>query len=71
MYIQRLAESLVQKSFFFFEIFSFEVDAYMCVQKTFLALLPTALKNILRCSLQRLNFFFVKVHFLSAVGYNA
>jgi hypothetical protein len=34
MYIQRLAESLVQKSFFFFEIFSFEVDAYMNVQKT-------------------------------------
>jgi hypothetical protein len=44
MYIQRLAENLVQKAFFIFEIFSFEVDAYMCVQKTFLALSPTALK---------------------------
>ncbi len=35
MYIQRLAENFVQKAFFFFEIFSFEVDAYMYVQKTF------------------------------------
>jgi hypothetical protein len=35
MYIQRLAEKFVPKAFFVFEIFSFEVDAYMYVQKTF------------------------------------
>jgi hypothetical protein len=35
MYIQRLAENLVQKSFLVFEIFSFEVDASMYVQKMF------------------------------------
>jgi hypothetical protein len=35
MYIQRLAENLVQKGFFVFEICSFEFDAYMYVQKTF------------------------------------
>jgi hypothetical protein len=35
MYIQRFAENLVQKGFFVFEIFSFEVDAYMYVQKRF------------------------------------
>jgi hypothetical protein len=35
MYIQRLAENLVKKDFFIFEIFSFEVDAYMYVQKRF------------------------------------
>jgi hypothetical protein len=34
MYIQRLAENKVKKSLFFFEIFSFEVNAYMYVQKT-------------------------------------
>ncbi len=34
MYIQRLAKYLVQKAFFVFEIFSFEVDAYMYIQKT-------------------------------------
>ncbi len=44
MYKQRLAESLVQKAFFVFEILSFEVDTYMYIQKTFFALLPTALK---------------------------
>jgi hypothetical protein len=36
MYIQRLAENLVQKAFFVFEIFSFEVDAYVYAQKLFL-----------------------------------
>jgi hypothetical protein len=35
MYIQRLAENLVQKAFLVFEIFCFEVDTYMYVQKTF------------------------------------
>ncbi len=35
MYVQRLAENLFQKGFFIFEICSFEVDAYMYVQKTF------------------------------------
>jgi hypothetical protein len=35
MYIQRLAENYVQETFFVFEIFSFEVDAYMYIQKTF------------------------------------
>jgi hypothetical protein len=35
MYIQRLAENLVQKGFFVSEICSFEIDAYMYVQKTF------------------------------------
>jgi hypothetical protein len=35
MYIASLAENLVQKAFSIFEIFSFEVDAYMYVQKTF------------------------------------
>ncbi len=35
MYKERRAENLVQKAFFFFEIFSFEVDAYMYVQETF------------------------------------
>jgi hypothetical protein len=35
MYIQRIAENLVQNAFLGFEIFSFEVDAYMYVQKTF------------------------------------
>ncbi len=35
MYIQRLAEKLIQKAFLVFEIFSFEADAYMYVQKTF------------------------------------
>jgi hypothetical protein len=34
MNIQKLAENLVQKDFFVFEIFSFEVDAYMYVQKS-------------------------------------
>jgi hypothetical protein len=34
MYIERLAENLVQKECLVFEIFSFEVDAYMYVQKT-------------------------------------
>jgi hypothetical protein len=29
MYVKRLAENLVQKAFFVFEIFGFEVDAYM------------------------------------------
>jgi hypothetical protein len=33
MYIQRLAENLIQKAFFVFEVVSFEVDAYMYVQK--------------------------------------
>jgi hypothetical protein len=45
MYIQRLAENFVKKAFFAFEIFSFEVDAYMYVVRTkndFLALSPTA-----------------------------
>jgi hypothetical protein len=37
MYTQRFAENLVQKAFFAFEIFDFEVDAYMYVQKTFLS----------------------------------
>ncbi len=31
---QRLAENFVRKAFFVFEIFSFEVDAYMYIQKT-------------------------------------
>jgi hypothetical protein len=44
MYIQRLAKNFVQKAFFVFKIFSLEVDAYMYVQKRFLALLPMALK---------------------------
>ncbi len=44
MYIKRLAENFVQKAFFVFEIFSFEVDAYMYVQERLLALSPTALK---------------------------
>jgi hypothetical protein len=35
MYIRRLAENLVHKGFFVFQIFSFEVDAYMYIQKTF------------------------------------
>jgi hypothetical protein len=35
MYIKRLAENFVQKAFFVFEIFSFEVNAYMYVQKPF------------------------------------
>ncbi len=35
MYIQRHSESKVQKSFLVFEIFSFEVDASMYLQKTF------------------------------------
>jgi hypothetical protein len=35
MYIRRLAENFVQKAFFVFGIFSFEVNAYMSVQKTF------------------------------------
>ncbi len=35
MYIQRIAENLVQNAFLGFEIFRFEVDAYMYVQKTF------------------------------------
>ncbi len=35
MYIKRLVENFVQKAFFVFEIFSFEVDAYMYVQKRF------------------------------------
>jgi hypothetical protein len=35
MYMQRLAKNLVQEVFFVFEIFSFEVDAYMNVQKMF------------------------------------
>jgi hypothetical protein len=35
MYIQRLTENLVQKGFFVFEIFSFEVDAHMYLQKSF------------------------------------
>jgi hypothetical protein len=33
MYIERLAENLVQKAFSVFEIFSFEVAAYMYLQK--------------------------------------
>jgi hypothetical protein len=37
MYIQRLVKNLVQKTVFVFEIFSFEVDAYMYVQKTYKA----------------------------------
>ncbi len=41
MYIQRLAENFVQKAFFIFEIFSFEFDLYMYVQKTFFAQSPT------------------------------
>jgi hypothetical protein len=40
MYKQRLAENLVQKGFFVFEICSFEVDAYMYVQKTFFCTVP-------------------------------
>jgi hypothetical protein len=46
MYIQRLAENFVQKAFLVFEIFSFEVDAYMYIMyiKRFLALSPTVLK---------------------------
>jgi hypothetical protein len=47
MYIKILTESFVQKAFFVFEIFSFEVNAYMYVQKTI----------FLRCRLQRLSFF--------------
>jgi hypothetical protein len=35
MYIERLAENFAQKTFSVFEIFSFEVDAYMYLQKTF------------------------------------
>jgi hypothetical protein len=35
MYIQRLAENLVQKASFVLEVLSFEVEAYMYVQKTF------------------------------------
>jgi hypothetical protein len=35
MYIQRKAENLIQNAFLGFEIFSFEVDEYMYVQKTF------------------------------------
>ena len=33
MFIQRLAVNYVQKAFFVFEIFSFEVDAYTYIQK--------------------------------------
>jgi hypothetical protein len=35
MYMERIGESLVQKAFYVFEIFSFEVDAYMYVKKRF------------------------------------
>jgi hypothetical protein len=35
---------LFKKAFSVFEIFSFEVDAYMYVQKSLLALSPTARK---------------------------
>jgi hypothetical protein len=35
MYIQRLAENLVQKEFFVFETISFEVDAYKYVHIAF------------------------------------
>jgi hypothetical protein len=45
----RIPGNLVQKAFFVSEIFSFEVDAFMYVQK----------KKILRCRLQRLSFFSV------------
>jgi hypothetical protein len=55
--MKRLAENFVQKAFLVFEIFSFEVNVYMYVQKT-------ALKFFLRCSLQRLQFF-------SVVAYSA
>jgi hypothetical protein len=48
MYMQRLSKDLVQKAFFVFEIFSFEVDAYMKVQKTCFSAVV-----FLRCSQQR------------------
>ncbi len=35
MYVQKIAENFVQKAYFVLEIFSFQVDAYMYVQKTF------------------------------------
>ncbi len=35
MHIERLADNYVKKAFSVFEIFSFEIDAYMYVQKTF------------------------------------
>jgi hypothetical protein len=41
MYIQKLAEKFVQKAFSVYEIFRFEVDAYMYVQKLFYAQSPT------------------------------
>jgi hypothetical protein len=47
MYIKRLVENLVHKAFFVFEIFSFEVDAYMYIQKTFFRAVALLL---LRCS---------------------
>jgi hypothetical protein len=34
MFIERLAENFVLKAYSVFEIFSFEVDAYMYLQKT-------------------------------------
>jgi hypothetical protein len=37
MYIQKLAENLIKKGVFVFEIFSFKADAYMCLQKMFCA----------------------------------
>jgi hypothetical protein len=36
MYIERVVENLVQRAFFVFEIFSFEVDAYRSYKKGFL-----------------------------------
>ncbi len=46
MYIERLAENLVQKAFSVFEIFSFEVDANMYVQKTFFCSVATSLNGV-------------------------
>jgi hypothetical protein len=41
MYIERLAENFVLKAFSVFEIFSFEVDAHMYIQKNFFVQAPT------------------------------
>ncbi len=35
MHMKRLAENFVQKAFIVYEIFSFDVNAYMYVQKCF------------------------------------
>jgi hypothetical protein len=44
MYIKRLVENLVHKAFFIFEIFSFEVDAYMYIQKTYFCAVAYSVK---------------------------